>query len=372
MKILYDHQSFSGAKYGGVARYFYDLMHNLKYGQKVEVDLALQFSNNDYLKNGDIKKITRFSLFLGYGKTNLLFSHLNRLISVFKIARHDFDVFHPTFFKDYFVPFLGKKPFVITYHDAIPEKFPEPYALLDGFDKNHKQKILDKAAKIIAVSENTKKDLLENFIIAPEKIEVIYHSTHFSTFKPAKDFDIVTPQKYLLYVGSRYNYKNFEGFANAVEPLLKKDKDLRVIFGGNGKFTEFEQNLFKELGISEKVIHYEIESDDVLYRLYQKAVAFVYPSLYEGFGIPILEAFACGCPVVLSNTSSFPEVARDAAIYFDPEKVEDITNQMEVILNNAELRLDLVKKGYERLKDFSPEITAEKTLEVYKSVVRGK
>ncbi len=370
MKVLFDHQSFSGAKYGGVARYFYDLMHNLKYDQNVKVDLAIMFSNNDYLKKSDIKKAFSFSNFLGYRLTNMLFSHLNRANSAIKIARHDFDILHPTSYNGYFLPFLGNKPFVITYHDVIPEKFPEKYAGLDGFSKNQKQNILDKASKIIAVSENTKQDLLEIFDIAPEKIEVIYHSTHFATYKPATDFDIKTPKKYLLYIGNRDNYKNLDVLVKAIAPLLKKDKDLYLVCGGNGYFNDFEQNLFIQLEITNKVIHKEIANDDVLYRLYQKSIGFVYPSLYEGFGIPILEAFACGCPVILSNRSCFPEVAQNAALYFNPENQEDIFQQVEQLLNNDELREVLIKRGYERLKEFSPEITAKKTLEVYKSVLK--
>jgi glycosyltransferase involved in cell wall biosynthesis len=372
MKVLYDHQSFSGAKYGGVARYFYDLMYNLKFQQKIEVDLALLFSNNDYLKNGDIKKITPFSFFLGFAKTNMMFSHINRANSAFKLLRQDFDIFHPTYFKDYFFPFLGKKPFVITHHDVIPEKFPEQYASLDGFTKEQKQKVLDKAAKIIAVSENTKQDLIDIFNISSDKIEVIYHSTHFSTFKPTQGFDINTPKKFLLYIGNRENYKNFDFFVKSIATLLKNDADLHLVCGGNGKFTDAEENLFKSLGVNNKIIHQEIPNDDVLYRLYQKADAFVYPSLYEGFGIPILEAFACGCPVILSNCSCFPEVAQNAAIYFEPNDEQDIESQVRKVLNDENLRTDLVNKGYERLKDFSPEITAKKTLEVYKSVLEKK
>ena len=369
MKILYDHQSFSGAKYGGVARYFYDLMHNLKHQQGVDVALALKFSNNDYLKNGDIKNVTPFSFFVGYAKTNMLFSQINRFNSVIQLATQDFDVFHPTYFKDYFLPFLGKKPFVITHHDLIPEKFPEKYAALDGFSKVQKQKILDKAAKIIAVSENTKQDILEVFRIAPEKVEVIYHSTHFSAFIPNPSVEINVPKRYLLYVGNRDNYKNFGVFVRAIAPALLKQPDLHLLCAGNGRFTATEQNLFVKLKISNQVVHHAIENDDVLYLLYKNALVFVYPSLYEGFGIPILEAFACDCPVALSNRSCFPEVAQDAALYFNPEDEGSIAFQIENIIENSDLRTDLINKGKQRLKDFSPEITAKKTFEVYKSVI---
>lgn len=369
MRVLFDHQSFSGAKYGGVARYFYDLMHNLKFHQGVEVNLSLLFSNNEYLKNADVKKVFPFSYFLGYGLTNAVFSHVNRANSAMHIGLHRYDIFHPTYFNDYFLTFLGKKPFVITHHDVIPEKFSTKYAELDGFDKAHKQRVLDKASKIIAVSENTRNDLLEIFHIAPEKIEVVHHSTHFATYKPDENFDIVTPERYLLYVGNRENYKNFDVFIRAITPILQKQPDLHLMCAGSNKFTETEHKLFHELGISKQVMHQEIPTDEVLYRVYQRAIAFVYPSLYEGFGIPILEAFACGCPVVLSDRSCFPEVAQNAATYFNPDNPEHIAFEVERLIDDAELRLSLVKRGYQRLKDFSPENTAKKTLNVYRNVL---
>ena len=369
MRVLFDHQSFTGARYGGVARYFYDLMHNLKYHQGVDVNLSLLFSNNEYLKKADVKKVQQFSYFLGSKYTNLMFSHLNRFNSALQIAGKNYDIFHPTFFNNYFEPFLGNKPYVITHHDAIPEKFGSEYAALDGFDKDYKQKVLNGAAAIIAVSENTKNDLIEIFGIAPEKIDVVYHSSHFVTYKPTAGFDITTPERYLLYVGNRENYKNFDVFVKGIAPLLQKQSDLYLLCAGSNNFTDIEQRLFQEMGVSNQVIHQEIGSDDVLYRLYQKAIAFVYPSLYEGFGIPILEAFACKCPVVLSNRSCFPEVAQQAALYFNPDDTTDIASTVEEVLNNAELRTDLVNKGTERLKDFSPDITARKTLDVYKKVL---
>ncbi len=369
MKVLYDHQSFSGAKYGGVARYFYDLMSNLKYEQGVDVELALRFSNNDYLKNGDIKNVTPFSFFLGYAKTNMLFSHINRLNSAIQIARQSYDVFHPTYFKDYFLPFLGKKPFVITHHDVIPEKFSTQYAGLDGFDINQKKKILDKASKIIAVSENTKQDILDIFKVAPEKVEVIYHSTHFATFQPNPTLKVLIPERYLLYVGNRDNYKNFDVYVEAIAPILQKQDDLHLICAGNGKFTAAEQELFTKLKVEKQILHHEIDSDDVLYQLYKNAIAFVYPSLYEGFGIPVIEAFACNCPVILSDRSSFPEVGQDAALYFNPDDKENIAFQIEKVIENADLRAELIQKGRKRLQDFSPTITAQKTLDVYKSVL---
>jgi glycosyltransferase involved in cell wall biosynthesis len=370
MKILYDHQSFTGTKYGGVARYFYDLIHSIQLQKDIEVELSVLFSNNVYLQNSDLINVKPYESILGYKLTNKIVSHLNRLNSAFRVVRNNFDVFHPTYFNGYFLNFLNQKtPYVITYHDVIPEKFSSKYAELDGFDKLHKQKIIDGASKIIAVSDNTKCDILEHFNVPYEKIDVVHHTTNFIGYKPSDSFDIETPERFILYVGNRENYKNFIAFSKAIFPVLIKDKDLKIVCAGSHEFSKEEIDLFHQFKIQDRFFHYSIPNDDVLYRLYQKAQAFVYPSLYEGFGIPILEAFACGCPVALSTTSSFPEVAQNAGLYFNPYDAEEIAFQIENILNKPELRLELVKKGYERLKDFTPDRLATQTKLVYQSVV---
>ena len=266
------------------------------------------------------------------------------------------------------MPFLGKKPFVLTYHDVIPEKFPE-YNNLDGFSHSHKQKLLNKTSKVIAVSENTKQDLLKLFKISADKIDVVYHSTHFSSYKPVENSSIKTPETYLLYVGTRDNYKNFDVFLKDVAPLLKKNIDLKLLCAGSSPFNSTEDSLIHKLNIQKQVEHIKIESDEMFYRLYHNAIAFVYPSLYEGFGIPVIEAFACGCPVILSNRSSFPEVGKDAALYFNPDDGEEMRFQIEKVLFNKILRQEMILKGNERIKDFSPQKTAKKTAEIYQTIV---
>ncbi len=137
---------------------------------------------------------------------------------------------------------------------------------------------------------------------------------------------------------------------------------------GGGKFSNYEIEQFKELGISKQVLQFNLDDDSLAY-FYKNALAFIFPSLYEGFGIPVLESFACGCPVVCSNVSSLPEIAGEAACYFDPYSEESIKNSVVKILTDSNLREELINKGYEQLKKFSWQKTAEQTKKIYESVL---
>ncbi|MVM34573.1 glycosyltransferase [Spirosoma sp. HMF4905] len=367
MKILYDHQTFTANKFGGVSRYFYHLITVLR-RQGIEAKVAIRFSNNEYLNQNSWSRTPSFPYFLGYRLTNRLFSLINRLWSSGQVRRRQYDLFHPTFFHPYFLKYIGHKPFVLTYHDAIKDKFGAKYGHVDNASKAQKQLLFNRAAHIIAVSENTKNDLIELFQLQADKITVIHHATHFRSMEVPDTVQIQTPSSYLLYVGSRESYKNFGPFLQALAPLLKKYPSLHLVCGGGGAFTVDENRLIDQLGISDQVVQYMV-NDLILYRLYQQALAFIYPSLYEGFGIPILEAFATGCPVVVSHTSCFPEVAQDAALYFDPESAHSIRQQVEVVLFDAELRQSLRQKGYRRQEAFSSEQMVHQTLEVYHRVL---
>lgn len=363
MRILYDHQAFTGSIYGGVSRYFADLMGKLSTNGHT-VSLATEFSNNLYLQNQRYFKGKAYSYFLGYPLTCTVLSHLNRLGAAVNLSKKKFDVFHPTFYNPYFLNFIGKKPFVVTYHDAIKDKFGEQYGHLDNVSTERKQHLFNKAAKVIAVSQCTKNDLVEVFDIDPDKIVVIHHATNFHeiTAEPIAGL----PDKYLLYVGGRNDYKQFLPFLEATAALLKTE-NVSLICSGGGDFTAEENEAINKLGLGELVKQRKI-NDGELKTLYQNAIAFVYPSKYEGFGIPILEAFASDCPAVLSNSSCFPEVAKDAALYFDPESKESIASAVQQVVMNAEIRQELVRKGRERFADFSIEKMTQQTLAVYESV----
>jgi glycosyltransferase involved in cell wall biosynthesis len=179
--------------------------------------------------------------------------------------------------------------------------------------------------------------------------------------------DIKTKKEgYILFTGQRGTYKNFDIFVQAVAPLLLK-YDLRLICTG-GRLDKKEKQNAVNLGIENRVVCKFVAEDD-LQELYSRALVFVFPSLYEGFGIPILEAFAAGCPAVLSNTSSLPEVGGDAAVYFDPRSMDEIRTSVEKVVSSPNLRMELAEKGRERLEEFSWERCASETYKVYERAV---
>jgi len=247
----------------------------------------------------------------------------------------------------------------------IHEMFPEMYAS-DDPTSNWKKELVDKASRVIAISESTKRDLVRIFGTPEDKISVVHLA---SSLTPKADgvSTLALPDRYILFVGERIRYKNFTLFIKSIAPLLIKNSDLFVVCAGGGGFTNTESHLFTELSISSQVVLYTLD-DMALTWLYRKATMFVFPSLYEGFGMPVLEAFSCDCPVIVSDTSSFPEVAQEAAMYVDPLNGESIRQAVEEVLNDREVRERLARLGKKQLEQFSWEKTAVQSMAVYRSV----
>jgi len=382
LKILFDHQIFTQV-YGGISRYFCEIIKYAGHLKNCKIDLSLFLSNNQHLGDTELSGYRHFFDKNEFRGKYRLMDYTNLLKSRQVLKRHDFDIFHPTYYDPYFIKYLGNRPFVLTIHDMIHEALPS------CFDSNdpttHQKRILaQKAKKIIAISESTKKDIIKYFNIEESKIEVIYYGNSSIKKIDFKDTKLLVIKKYILYVGHRYQYKNFIMFIKGVRDLLTKDQDLHVLCVGGGGFCSLEKATLSELGIESKVHQIEtsneifkrlreINNDDqevsqnnILSHLYQNAECFVFPSLYEGFGMPVLEAFMNGCPAALSNVSSLPEVGTDGALFFDPTDQKSIESALKKILYDQQLRKNLIEKGIQRQRYFSWENTVKKTMQIYK------
>jgi len=283
------------------------------------------------------------------------------------------DLFHSTRFV---LP--KKKPckFIVTIYDLAFKKFPSLIAkkAFKYFDREIKSAV-NLADKIIVVSENTRKDLIDLFGAREDKIEVIYGGIN-ENFRPIRREESLKkirkkhrlPEKIILFVGSIGPRKNLKRLITAFYEL-KKNGSVRhklVLVGEKGSLYEDISGMSKKLGLGHDVIFTGYIPESELPIIYNIADLLVYPSLYEGFGFPPLEAMACGIPIVASNVSSLPEVVGEAALLVDPFNVEAISGAMVRVLEDNDLRAKMIEKGFERLKKFSWEKTARKTLNLYR------
>lgn len=362
MKILYDHQAFTMQQYGGISRYYYELIR--RFGQDPSCDVGMIFSSNAYLNSASHLKIYPFFEESTFKGKKLFINQCNTFRNNFLLRQQKFDLFHPTYYNDYFLKTVGNKPFVATFHDMIHEKFSEqfPEFLQDISIFRQKRLLAEKATRIITVSQTTKSDLMALFGVPEEKIDVVYLGNSLIVTEK-KSTRIVAPD-YLLFVGNRDLYKNFKLWISVVASLLKEN-DLQLVCAGGGAFTIEEDAFLQHLGIKNRTHQLAIKEDSFLINLYQHALFFTFPSLYEGFGIPVLESFASGCPQILSTGGSLPEVGGDAALYFDPTDEQSCFNATHELITNVALRESLIVKGYERLKKFSWDTTFSETLGVY-------
>lgn len=360
MRVLYDHQIFQMQKFGGISRYFVELMSRLP--EDVEFNNKITFSENVYLKNTDARFSKGIALPQFRGR-NRLTNPINKLRSTVAISRGRYDLFHPTYYNPYFLKRL-KRPYVITVYDMIHEKFSDMFPE-DDPTKAYKKETIINADKVIAISQNTKDDIINLYGLPENKIEVVYlgHSVNNKDVSEVENL----PTDYILYVGQRGGYKNFDRFLKAFAIIHSSFPEIKLVCTGT-PFKKEENNLIESLGIKDDVTRYFVTDSQLTY-LYQHALCFVYPSLYEGFGIPILEAFAAECPLALSDTSCFPEIARNGGAYFNPYEVDSIVETLEKIISDEELRKAMVRQGNEVLALYSWDKMAVETAQIYKCFI---
>jgi glycosyltransferase involved in cell wall biosynthesis len=369
MKVVFDGQIFSRQYYGGVSRYFVRLAEQLS-ALQVDVNILAPFHVNRYLNQlpGEYVKGWRLGRFPP--KTLRFFIELNRKVSALWIQKLRPDLLHETYYSQ--KPVISNvKARILTVYDMIHEKFPNEFGLNDA-TSGHKRVAVNRADHIICISYSAKKDLCELFQVPAAKVSVVHLGFERFNGGSINKKAIKNNRPYLLYVGIRRGYKNFTStlLAIAACPQIKKNFDL-IAFGG-GQLNREELLLLSRLGLTESTVK-QMDGDDLLLgELYSNASAFIYPSLYEGFGLPLLEAMAYNCPVIASNTSSIPEVAGPAAQYFDPTDIQAQSEAIQAVVFNERRKAELILNGSKRLEMFSWERCAAETLDVYKQVLNAR
>ena len=302
--------------------------------------------------------------------------------------QNHYQLLHYPCFEPFFIslPLKRNIPIIVTAHDLTPLIFPKyfPKGIKGWFRWQLHKSLLKKANVVITDSENSKKDIIRILGFIPNRIRVVYlaQAREFRELKLNKERlnkvrnQYNLPMNFTLYVGDLNRNKNVEGLVQAFCHLKSSAKNLKLVLVGKA----FENNnlpelirlkkLIQSLKLEKEIIILGFISSKDLVTIYNLAKVYCQPSLYEGFGLPVLEAMACGCPVVCANTASLPEIAGPAAIYFDPKKPVEIAQKIKEIvgLNKVDYQ-EQVRKSLKQAKKFSWQKTAKKTLKIYQEVL---
>lgn len=360
-RVLYDSQIFDILPFGGIPRYYTELIKGI-----VKHDNYVASFGGSYLKNEELEKLFRFSIVNHYinnlnlrrfGRLHNKLANLNERKTIKLLSSGEFDIFHPAFYNPNYLPHLGKTKLVVTIYDMIPEL----YADKSGYKKmaENKAELIRRADQIITISENTKKDLLDIFPEIDEKkvSSILLGCNIESTTKSKKNKD---DKEYFLYVGSREGYKNFEFLIEALSGILNENT---LLYTSGSPYTAKELHLMEKAGIT-AYVHRKFVNDTDLADLYSGAKALLFPSEYEGFGLPIIEAFKNYCPVVLTPCSCFPEIAGDAGIYFENKNTASFKQVLQS-LNDQSFVQEKISKGISRLNMFTWENNISATEKIY-------
>jgi glycosyltransferase involved in cell wall biosynthesis len=367
MKIAFEPQIFFDQKYGGISRYF------------TKVALALNSIGEDVLifgpkrKNAYLAEIPDSLIRWGVlSKIAGRFGHSQPRYNNFQVRKsiNDWnpDVVHETYYEE--KPFAKESiPRVTTVYDMIHELYPHMFPDNGRISKLKKMSV-DRSDHVVCISHSTRNDLIEILGVNPQKVSVVHLGVDQITGSLSSSLvrKPRTERPYILFVGNRGIYKNFNLLVTAYASSQKLMRDFDLVAFGGGPFTVEEFSLFDHYKIQLERVHHRGGDDNKLAMQYIGASLFVYPSLYEGFGLPPLEAMRFGCPVASSNTSSMPEVLGDAVEYFDPLNEESIIKSLEAVLYNKQYTDDLIMKGFLKVQEYSWNRCAQVTLEIYHSL----
>jgi len=358
MQIVYTPDIFTRQRVGGISRYFVEIVRHLAAGGS-NVRVVAGSHCNQHLRelDGDESLIgcykpaaSRFDFKLGLRR------HFQEICegSQDSIVHHTYYSFRR--------PSYGQR-FVATVYDMIPERFPHQFGWKARLLSAAKRRTCRLAERILVISHTTKSDLVSYFDIDPDRIDVTYLGNSLLPYRELNDPRPLT-RPYLLYVGNRKGYKNCRVLFEAIAQSPRLKGDFSILCFGGGSFCKSERTLIDRLGLSDSV--FRIDGDDrELANCYQHAEAFVYPSIYEGFGIPPIEAMSFGCPVIASNGGAIPEVVGTGGIYFDPNDSKMLADRLESVVYDEQAKDKLRQEMSRRESGYRWENTARETLRCY-------
>jgi glycosyltransferase involved in cell wall biosynthesis len=357
MRILIDPEVFFSGPCG-LVRYYSSVCKSLeKMGCSVDIPLVV---SNSAMIDGGMQSVNKLRATIPAPIFRRLTDSVSKRWYYHKLRQGGYDsiiLTSPTF-EDRFLDYAGGTPFLMVVHDTM-RNVPGPDGFHDaaGSNVDRLAYLARRAAMIICISEATRRDLIELCSPGNDKVVVIY-SGNLLEGTPEKPVKLL-PEKYLLFVGERSGRKNFRFLARALAPVLSRHKDISLVC--TGKFSRWEKDMLDSLAIADRCIDIDAP-DGVLLYLYQHALCLVYPTLYEGFGLPVLEAMTNGCPVITADSGSVREVAGAAARYVDPYDASSISSGALQIIEQPEFRRSLAELGFARAQLFSGEKMMESFL----------
>jgi glycosyltransferase involved in cell wall biosynthesis len=369
MKVVFDHQVFVTQAYGGVSRYFVELARELVQGRE-QVQIFAPAYVNRYLKAADPLHPLSFELQGVRRGIRYRPSVLSPLLwGAVKLGAPQ--ILHETGYGNFnsASALAADGRLVSTVHDMTVERFPH-YFDQPARRMAIKLSSLRKADAIICISESTRQDLLSFYPEFADRCHVVHHGVNQDRAAGTRPAEL--PSSYLLYVGTRQTYKNFNNLIRALGAAKGLPASLQLLCFGGGPLTEEEKQLCNASGWPLARVTQLAGDDALLAHAYKHAELFVFPSSYEGFGMPLTEAMVQACPIACARATSFPEVCQDAAEYFDPADSDDMARVIERLLADPARRRALAAAGQKRVEHFTWARCASETMAVYRDALRRR
>lgn len=361
MRLALDEQIFAAQHYGGISRMFAELSRQFIGDSSLDIDLIAldapvvnRYVLDDPLLRGRLRVTEARSSISALGR---YFTHTR--------PRTQVDVIHNTFYLPHGLAGYPGAKRVVTVHDMIPEFLPRTRRRLDFLTL--KRRYVMSADHVICVSNATRDDLVRAYGAIPAPVTVIHHGVD-RLFRPGAAAVDGLPERYVVFVGNRGQYKDADVLTRAFADRRGATEGIDLVFVGGGPFTVNERRQHSMLGITERVVQVSL-ADSQMPGAYGNALMCVFPSRFEGFGLPGLEAMACGTPAVLARSSSLPEVGGDAAVYFTPGSVHELASLITDLAVDDQARAELSAAGIERARGFTWGASARATAEVYATLV---